>query len=392
MSTNDAIAELTKHIYNAIDKSKKCAAVFVDLAKAFDTVCHKRLLLKLESVGIRGTANSLFQSYLEERLQTVEIKGQLSNTKKVSFGVPQGTVVSPLLFDIYIDGLLRLNLEGKIFAFADDQVFFTEGDTWHEVENNIKTSLSKIIKWLDMNLLSINPDKTVYVPFSNYNTGLPAHTQIEIPIACRNTTIKISSAKSAYYLGITIDSHLKWDVQIQNVNRKLRSLIYLFKQTCQIVDFHTAIMVYYGLVQSILYYGILAWGGAYGITMRPLEITQKRILKIICKVPIRYPTENIFKLSGALSIKDLFYKCSLNYIITKNIGNLQQHNYDTRFVRENQVVLPKMLKTKGQSYFIYVGQKIFNIVPTHLKNIKQKEKFNNKIKKWLLQANIQELL
>jgi hypothetical protein len=131
-STQDAIVHLIKNIYKSLDKSKPAVALFLDLAKAFDTVNHVKLLDKLNSYGIRGNALNLITSYITNRKQIVKIDNKFSTVKNLKWGVPQGTVLGPLFFIIYINDLLHLKLNGSIISYADDTAIYVEAETWEE--------------------------------------------------------------------------------------------------------------------------------------------------------------------------------------------------------------------------------------------------------------------
>lgn len=173
-STFDAIESLVTEITNNIDKQFKCVGVFLDLAKAFDTVSIPLLLCKLESIGIRGTPLELFRDYLSDRTQSVKIGDTLSSKQSLDFGVPQGSVLGPTLFLVYINSLCdSLIPNAKIITFADDTAIIFKGKTWNEVRESAENGMRIVIDWLNNNLLTLNLDKTKYIPFSIYKNSQP---------------------------------------------------------------------------------------------------------------------------------------------------------------------------------------------------------------------------
>lgn len=270
-STEDALANLTNHIYKAIDQKLPSLTVFIDLAKAFDTVSHKQMLSKLWNMGFRGEFHRLLKSYLEDRTQIVKIGNELSDPKNVLIGLPQGTVLAPLLFNIFVNNLLTLPIEGKISAFADDTAIFFSAASWSDLKTITSINMKKVKDWLDYHLLTINVEKTKYMCYTSYKNSLPNYTNIPI----HNTNLSINAIESIKYLGVIIDSNLKWHLQINYVVKRLRSLIYCFKQLRNIIDEKELRIIYNGLVQSIIRYGILIWGGANKTNIKPLIQVQK---------------------------------------------------------------------------------------------------------------------
>ena len=167
-------------IYKNLDKSKPTIAVFIDLSKAFDTVNHELLLKKLERYGIRGCVLDLMKSYLTNRKQKVRIKENHSNINIVDTGVPQGTILGPLLFILYVNDLLLDMQNNTILSYADDTVIFSEEDTWALAQEKINAYLHKVANWLALNKLSLNTKKSVFITFGNYKNSVPTELRIKI--------------------------------------------------------------------------------------------------------------------------------------------------------------------------------------------------------------------
>lgn len=276
--TSDAMHKLVTEVINNLNTDKKCLAVFLDLAKAFDTVPHDKLLRVLQGYGIRGIAFELLQSYLSERCQMLKLNDILSEKRMIKIGVPQGTVLGPLLFVCYINPLLRLsNINGMIVSYADDTVIVFAGDTWESVKNLSMNGLVIVTNWLQNYKLTLNLSKTNYIAFSLTKANRPQFNSVTI------NNHSIQEVSHTKYLGIVIDQYLKWRPHIDYISAKIRKLIHKFYLLRDFLNKKTLTTVYKVLVESIIRYGILVWGGLYKNSLYKLHIIQKYILKIMLK-------------------------------------------------------------------------------------------------------------
>ena len=164
-STSHSLVEITEEIKESIDNGKYGCGIFIDLKKAFDTVNHKILLSKLEHYGIRGSLLKWFESYLTNRTQYVFLNGVSSDTMSMSCGVPQGSVLGPLLFLLYINDLPNISDKLKFFLFADDTNIYYESDNLKSLEKIVNQELKSLSLWLNVNRLALNVSKTNFVIF-----------------------------------------------------------------------------------------------------------------------------------------------------------------------------------------------------------------------------------
>lgn len=377
-STEDALLDLTGKIYNAIDKKRAALCVFVDLAKAFDTVSHSKLLSTLENAGIRGLPLRLLKSYLTGRTQLVKINNCLSDPKTIEYGVPQGSVLGPILFIIYMNELFSIETEGHIVSFADDSAIFYQSNDWVQLKNKVETDFVKIMKFFDSKLLTVNFTKTYFMPFCSYQSTLPMYDSIKIILD--EGEVFITKKNNLKYLGVIMDCHLKWNEHIDYVTKKIRSLIPIFKNINKILHDDQIKIVYSALVESHLNYGITAWGGVLDQHLRKLQVAQKYILKVMAKKTYTFPTDALYKETKTLDIRQLYCIRTLikQYKKTSELAH-HTHSYQTR--HKKNAVLPKTKKSILQRSFKYIGPKLYNYIPESIKTLPF-HIFKKKVKNW----------
>lgn len=385
ISTQDAIVSLTEKIYNSLDQQMPSLAVFLDLAKAFDTVSISLLAESLEDLGIRGVNLKLFKSYLTDRIQYVSVNGVHSDPKTIKYGVPQGTVLGPLLFIIYINNLFLIETSGEIITFADDTVVYYKDSDWVKLKQKVETDFTHIKKWFNSKILTINFDKTFFLPFSSYKNKLPPYNTLEINEDGQVTYI--TSTNSVKYLGIFIDSHLKWDTHTEYITKKIRSIIYLFHKIKHILDTKDLKILYHSLVNPHLTYAILGWGGVLNIHLKSVETLQKRFFKIILNKSTMYPSEKLLDEIKILDLRQYYFYTVCIYIYrNKHLLQLPAHEYNTRQKSQNFVV-KFMQKTIGQRSLSYLGPKIFSSLPYGITTSSTLNKFKKECKNYILLEN-----
>ena len=395
MSTDDALMNVTSRIITELDSGKKCVGVFLDIKKAFDTVNHAILLNKLDSLGIKGTVHKFFKSYLTNRLQVTKINDQNSNVCNINIGVPQGTVLGPILFLIYINDLLDIdleNMEGSTYSYADDTAVIFSGKDWKDTFRNANMGINIIKDWLDRNLLSLNISKTIIVPFSLNNSSLVNLSSMENakviihnckPDANNCTCPALDSRVSIKYLGVIIDQHLKWDKHIAHVCNRLRKTIHKFVILRAYMPTDILRLVYLALVQSVIQYGIIAWGGITKTNLNPLYLLQKRIIKICLRKPLDYPTNLIFSEFKVSKIDQIFKQKLLLYF-HKNYYSFKTDSHDYHTRRNDYCLLhePKCSTSAGSKHARNFGPKFYNSIIKDRPELSKlnPSRFKNKIK------------
>ena len=216
-STSQALMESIERITDAIDNHQYAIGIFIDLRKAFDTINHNILINKLEKIGIRGMAIDWIKSYLDRRKQFVKLGNHSSNCFDIACGVPQGSVLGPKLFILYINDICQLSKLLSMVLFADDTNVFCFGDDLDTLQKNINEELYKLKLWFDWNKLSLNVSKTKFMFFGRFRLN----TQLKIEI----DGVAIEQVHKIKFLGVTIDDKLSWKPHITHVKYKVaRSL------------------------------------------------------------------------------------------------------------------------------------------------------------------------
>ena len=274
-STGYSLIEITEKIKNTIDNGKYGCGIFIDLKKAFDTVNHKILLTKLEHYGIRGNILKWFESYLSNRKQFVFYNGVSSDIASFTCGVPQGSVLGPLLFLIYINDLPNISSKLSFFLFADDTNIYYESNKLIELEKTINKELKLLSLWLNLNRLALNVSKTNFVIFRSPKKPLNHNVVL---IMNRKA---IDQKDHVKYLGVLMDQHLSWKYQISNVSKKISRGTGILAKLKGNMNRDLLVNIYYCLVFSYLSYGVEAWGSACQSDLSKINVLQKKAVRII---------------------------------------------------------------------------------------------------------------
>lgn len=356
-STVDAMHKLVSEVVNNLNNNKKCLAIFLDLAKAFDTVPHEKLLDVLYNYGIRGIAHKLFKNYLSNRLQMVKLNDILSDKQQIKIGIPQGTVVGPILFITYINSLLKLPLEGVVVSYADDTSVVVSGDNWEIVREKSINCFKLIKNWLQAYKLTLNLLKTNYIAFSLNTVNRPLFDSIVIDDQI------IRETASTKYLGIIIDKYLKWQPQIEYLSNRIRKLIHKFYLLREFLNKKYLILVYKAFIETIIRYGIVVWGGLYNNRLHKLNIIQKYILKIIFKKNRLYPSHLLFD-HDICNVRSMYILAACTFVHkSPELQNVVNHKHDTRTRANNNLRLPISNNNLNLKYINYLGPKIYNLLP-----------------------------
>ena len=280
-STSHALNYSAEHIESLISKKQHVLGVFIDLSKAFDTLDHCKLTTKLKNYGIRGNALNLISSYLSNRKQFVNVLDTKSDELSVEFGVPQGSVLGPLLFLLYINDICNITNKGKFVLFADDTNIFVAADSKNKVYELANEVLHAVNKYMGVNLLHINVKKCCYMYFSPSKRD---NGELNADIDSQNLSINnkiIKRVSQTKFLGVIIDDKLSWKPHILSLNKKLSSACGRIYRIKKFLPESLYKQIYHSLFESHLGYAISVWGGIPNNQLKPLFITQKKCIRIL---------------------------------------------------------------------------------------------------------------
>jgi endonuclease/exonuclease/phosphatase family metal-dependent hydrolase len=386
-STSDALLQYAEAIYSAFDNVQYSVSVMLDLSKAFDTVDHAILLKKLELLGVRGVVLQWFTSYLSNRKQYVNVNCCNSSRLPVTSGVPQGSILGPLLFSLYINDMHACSSKLNFIHFADDTTLFMRGPNLSDLCSEINEELKLIDLWLCSNRLSLNIDKTASMVHTNKDKSSLIPLQIRgKPINLVNTT---------KFLGVYVDDKFNFKDHINQVCNKLSRSCGILSRLSEIIPIHALRKIYLSLVYPYLVYCVEVWGGASEAALSRLCSLQNRIVKLFdCGIgadintvyvaqelmPLaciyRYFTSvkffKYFKLNQSVFFRDLI------------LENQIYHNQNTRFRANNCLNIPPVRKTKCFNSFKCSAIRIWNGLPITMRDCNTVSSFKTALRQWLL--------
>ena len=282
-----ALVCLIDKISQALENGEYVLGLFLDFSKAFDTINFDIMLLKLSYYGVRGCVLDWFRSNLSDRYQYVSYNGYNSVLKPVVCGVPQGSILGPLLFLIYINDLESVSDVILKIMFADDTNMFMTGKDLNSLEIVFNTELEKINEWIQTNKLSLNLSKTHFMLFKGRKK-----VSVTPSIVIANTSI--SQMSQTKFLGIMLDDRISWVPHIDDIAKKLSKSIGILSRLKRYLNKESLINMYYAFVYPYFHYCNEVWGNAYASHLKRLFLLQKRAIRIICQSEYRAHTSVLF--------------------------------------------------------------------------------------------------
>ena len=383
-STTIALFDLSLKVSTFLDNKLSALGIFVDLRKAFDTIDHGILLKKVEYMGVRGIALKWVASYLNNRKQYVIFLSEHSSYADVMCGVPQGSILGPLLFILYINDICNISNYFTFTLFADDTTIVSAHHNIDILFSQANIELTKLYNWFCLNKLSLNIDKTSYTLFSNKQDD-PKNT-----INIDNINIKRVLSKKK--LVVTIDHKLSWKTQIADVCKKVYRCTGILNKVKSILGTKILNSLYSSLIEPHFTYCVEVWGNTYRSYLQSLYRKQKRAMRIVCKSSYLCHSADLLKKLEVLPLFHLVtYKTAI--FIYKVFYNLVPANILSHFTHISNVYSTRQYKNSyvhyartkhKQTYVEHMGVNIWNSLEIETRNCKDLILFTVKYKKSLL--------
>ncbi len=335
-STINAVTEFVYNVMKSRDNKDYIGSVFLDLSKAFDTINHITLLYKLQHYGVRGLALEWFRSYLTGRKQYVSFKGKNSSKMDITCGVPQGSVLGPLLFIIYTNDLPNSLLYSKSILFADDTTLFCSSPNIAHVFDKLNEDLKSLYDWFKANKLSLNIGKTNYMVFDRGKINNIGNMTLTI------NELHIDRVSKVKFLGMIIDDCMNWNDHIQHVKCKISGGIYAINTAKHILPLSHLKTVYYSLVNAYIIYGLLLWGSGYETQLKKVKIQQNKAIRTLSGSVYNATASPLYKTLNILNVDSLYQlemaKLMYQYshdllpkpLLQMFIANTNVHEHNTR--------------------------------------------------------------
>lgn len=369
-NTSDAMFDLLGELFLGLNCGELASAVFCDITKAFDTVRHDVLLRKLEGYGFRGACLTWLRSYLSNRRQTVRLGAVTSSVGELTAGVPQGSILGPLLFLIYVNDLPLSVKNGKCVSFADDTAIVWRCRGVPEQRAAISEDLSAVRRWCLANGLTLNISKTHIL---NFNCDLEAYMG---PTA-------VSELESCKYLGLEIDRRLKFEGHVNALCTRVATACYALRSVRQNLGVSVARNGYFSLAESHLRYGICFWGACrLGLFDRVFRL-QKRAVRSMCGLGARDSCRAHFIDQRILTLPSLFIFETACLMHRKHHDSIYSHAPSV--TRSCYMVrLPVPSSALVWNSVLYLSGKIFNSIPVDIRGISNFNVFKRQLKYYLI--------
>ena len=374
-STELAATSLTNRICNALDSKQKVMSVFLDMSKAFDCVDHDILLSKMSIYGVRGESLAWFSSYLKDRYQKVLINGVLSeNTCAVECGVPQGSILGPLLYLIYVNDIDECLHHSTSTLYADDTTLTISGDKYKDLFNFLNEDLASLNDWLSLNKLTLNLGKTKYMTYSLSSRAVQPNSDLRISL----DGVEIEKVSEFKFLGVYIDEHLSWKSHMNKLLAKIHRNLSVVRKNACFLNKKTLIQMYHSMIMSHIRYGITIWHHGQIALRKKIQACANKFLRMIFFMNNRDSVKPLMAEQNMLSVNQIHFtevakimeKVTLDFIPVPFINVFENQTRTSTMVTRNASTYYQRstIREKCKQAISYTGPFVWNTIPVDVKN------------------------
>ena len=377
--TADALIQFTNKCFKALNDSECVLGIFIDFSKAFDTVDHTILISKLRNFyDFSDSAVSWFSDYLENREQFVQIDSVKSAPQNIKCGVPQGSILGPTLFILYINDLMLHTNFFEPILFADDTNLFVKSKNLNCLSSEVNENLDAVFKWCNANKLTLNVEKTNIILMKNHQNKFRLENEITMNSAVLRCVDEIK------FLGVTINPTLNWEPHLSKLRKDLNKISGLLFVASRFLPKSALILIYNALAHSKLVYCIEAWGNAPATHLKKVFVIQKRMVRTIFKRKPREHSAPYFQNANILPVPQLYtHRICLYAHHTFYQTIIPTRPYDTRRSTLD-LPLPPSTSTIGHRQPSYQASAAWNQLPAEIRVIKNTNTFKAVLKQHLL--------
>ena len=403
-STALALSEATNHWLMNIDNGNMNSVVFLDIIKAFDTIDYQILIKKLSQYGIQDDELNFFESYLENRTQCCSVNGKLSDRQKIEYGVPQGSILGPLLFIIYMNDLPLFVTNAQINMYADDTSLYNNIKSVSEIKDNLIPAFLKICDWLRSNKLSLNTLKTEFMVIGSQNKLNNMDSDpMTTPYLISIDGFTIKRTKVVKYLGLVVDDALTWyiDQHIDYISTKLAQGVGILKRTRSFLPKQSLLTLYQSMIEPYFRYCNIVWGQCNETLLDRLQTLQNRAARVIANISYEAADHNSLLCDyGWLNVRNLIrldlgvfmYKTQKGlapdvfYDLYHSVTELHSYNTRSAYIYNGNLQIPLTNLRAGDKAISVSGARIWNNIPNSVKQAQSLDVFKRELKKYLIKS------
>ena len=380
-STTATIAKVTDKIISDTDMNQLTYAIYIDFSKAFDTIDHAILLNKLRHLGFSDKTTLWFESYMQGRTQVVVANELKSNSCVVTHGVPQGSILGPLLFLIYINDFSTCITSSDFVLYADDTILLCSSPNPLNSQQLLQSDLTSIADWCERNKLTVNIKKTKSMVFGSRNK-----IKQSLPPSFKLKDSTIENTFTYKYLGITLDNTLSFNKHTSNLIQTISNKSYILRKIRPYLNSNASLQIYKSMLLPYLDYGDYIYATAPQKNLKKLQRIQNSSIRLCLSLPPMTPITELHRLANLNQLEDRRNIHLLNqmYIRSRNPDYSDNRQLPLRRFTAPSLVVPNFQKSRSKQSVIYRGSTNWNLLPSQLRSLPSYNSFKNTQKNLML--------